>query len=99
MISLCNDILIQYCFIACLYHSWVTLDTCLKLLDSSGVEVGYNDDSVECNLGSKISYVVPSTVVCQQYFLREGCSTNNTCSGTAGVVFLDRLPTSGICQQ
>ena len=59
-------------------------DTYLLLYDSTGTEVAYNDDSCG-NLGSLLTYQAPVGAVCMDYTIREGCQSDNSCSGTVSV--------------
>ncbi|AKJ03807.1 trypsin domain protein [Archangium gephyra] len=56
-------------------------DTYLRLYNSSGVEVAYNDDACG-GTGSNFTYTVPSGAG-GNYQLRAGCFSSNSCSGTA----------------
>lgn len=60
-------------------------DTYLRLVDSTGTEVAFNDDFCDFGAGSQISYTNQLTPGCANYTLREGCFQNTTCSGTVAV--------------
>ena len=70
-----------------------TGDTYLRLYDSTGAQVAYNDDFSSGNSCSKIIYPVTSSG-CQIFTIWEGCYSTGTCSGIVGVTTNPPLPSA-----
>eukprot|EP00597_Dinobryon_sp_UTEXLB2267_P015099 CAMPEP_0170119432 /NCGR_PEP_ID=MMETSP0020_2-20130122/14390_1 /TAXON_ID=98059 /ORGANISM="Dinobryon sp., Strain UTEXLB2267" /LENGTH=871 /DNA_ID=CAMNT_0010348797 /DNA_START=71 /DNA_END=2686 /DNA_ORIENTATION=- len=66
-----------------------TNDQYIRLLNSAGTLVAYNDDY--CQRCSSLTYSVPSGAS-QTFTLRQGCFSVSTCSGTFKVISLSPLP-------
>lgn len=58
-------------------------DTYLRLFNSSGNEIDFNDDA-SCALCSSLTYSLPG--YCAEYTLREGCYGSDNCSATVSIV-------------
>ena len=61
-----------------------TGNTFLRLFDSSNtLQLAKNDNALSCGYCSELRYTPRANSGCQLYLLREGCSGNVPCSGTA----------------
>lgn len=61
-------------------------DTLFRLYDSSGLEVAWNDDGVDCDKCSSLSFTyTKSSLYCELYAVHQGCSANEGCSGEAQI--------------
>jgi hypothetical protein len=61
-------------------------DTLFRLYDPSGTEVAWNDDGVDCDKCSSLSFTyTQSSLYCALYTLHQGCSGDNDCSGEAHI--------------
>jgi len=60
-----------------------TSDQYIRLTDSSGNQLAYNDDS--CSYCSAITYTTPSTGSAQTYTLNQGCYGSKSCTGQFAV--------------
>jgi DNA-binding beta-propeller fold protein YncE len=63
-------------------------DTLIRLFDSDGVEVSWNDDGAEggCGHCSSLSYVYDaSTVRCDKLTLQQGCRSSESCVGESQI--------------
>lgn len=64
-------------------------DTYLKVYDSQGSLVAFNDDY--CSLCSTVTFT--ASAKCQTYTIWEGCYASQSCSGKVGIVIGASLPT------
>lgn len=64
-------------------------DTYLRLMNSAGTLLALNDDGNQCGLSSLITYTVTS---CDNYQIREGCFTTQSCSGTVAIYSASPAP-------
>jgi hypothetical protein len=61
-------------------------DTLFRLYDPSGSEVAWNDDGVDCDKCSSLSFTYSkSSLFCGLYTLHQGCAGDEACSGEAHI--------------
>ena len=61
-------------------------DQYIKLVDSQGVELVFDDDSSDTNICSFLQWTVNATA-CANYYIHEGCFENEACGGELIVAF------------